>query len=990
MSAVIQRSFSAGEISPELYARCDTAKYAYGARTMRNTWTKKSGGSQNRPGTSFVCETLFSANTCRFMPFIFSNDQAYVIELGNGYFRVYQDGLPLINYAGTAAFNILGISNANPCVVSVANASNIPTVGGGFPFPEVYFQNAQGLTELNGRAFFATNLNFGLNTFQITDSVGNPIDSSAMGTWTKGGTCFPTVGGTLPYAAAELPALQFAQSADVITITHPNHPVYELTRTSSGGQTFFAAGIATIGGEVSLSTLTGVTFTPGASGSFPYRYCLTGILEDGSETTPLILNGTTYNITGVTKANPCVITVPSTTGLIGGDQIYITGLAGMTQLNGRYFRISALTSTTITIQVDSRNFGTLTSGGIVQLASIYQAACAVPTQTAPNIIAIPFIPSVPFSGGRPSEFNVYIDTNGLFAYLGTTGLNNFHDTGIQWDLTINPPEAVAFLDHNPADDSAPPDLQSVPSCVSYVQQRLAFANFTDNSERVVASQIGRYGNFTHENPIVESDVVDFTIAGNRVAAVRFIFQLLDMVIFTQTGEFSASGNGGEVTPTQINLKKHSGNGCSNIAPIVINNTALYVQARGNVVRDFVWNWQVNGYSGEDLTTASYHLLEGHTIVDWAYQQTPNSIVWAVRDDGIVLGLTYMKEQQIVSWHHHDFQGGFCENVVSVPEGNEDAVYFVVRRTINGVTKRYVERLNTRLVDPYNIDDLTDAIFMDSAVTFDGRNSTSTTVAMTGSAWTYQDTVTLTASAATFDATFLGQEIHINVIDSNPTSPTYRRTLETVRFTINAVTSSTVVTGRPNKTVPLDMQGVAFTTWSRATKTVSGLNHLNGISVSVLGDGFVVANPNRGGLSPVTVAGGRITLNSCYAVIHAGIPYVADLETLDIDSPNGESIADAQKITSSVTLFLEKTRGAFVGPKKPSTDSPDNTNGLIELKPRKYEGYDDQSKLKTGKYDLQLLSNWNSNGRVFIRQSDPLPISVLAILEAGEYPFRGGV
>ena len=150
---------------------------------------------------------------------------------------------------------------------------------------------------------------------------------------------------------------------------------------------------------------------------------------------------------------------------------------------------------------------------------------------------------------------------------------------------------------------------------------------------------------------------------------------------------------------------------------------LFVQARGSIVRDFAFDFLVNGYRGSDLTIFSSHLVEGYTIADWAYAQTPNSIVWMARSDGTLLGLTYIKEQQILGWHRHDFAGA-VENVCVVPEGNEDVLYLVINRTIDGDTVRYIERMNTRTISPTEsfagTPGIVDFLGMDCALIYDGR------------------------------------------------------------------------------------------------------------------------------------------------------------------------------------------------------------------------------------------------------------------------------
>lgn len=1001
MPSVIQRSLSAGELSPELYARVDTAKYMSGLRTMRNAWTKKSGGSQNRPGTTFNAESLNSANKCRLIPFVFSQEQAYLLEFSNGYFRAYQSGQVLLNYPGATSLQITGITNANPCIVTVNNSALIPETGEGFPFPEIYIQGAVGMTELNGRCFLATNISG--NSFEITDINNNPIDSTSYGTYNSGGQVNPTSSGLLPYGTSNLSNIKFSQSGDVLTLTCTGYPVYQITRGSTGSGTTLAIGftvaIANLGGEVA-NCVVGAQLSSVNAGDDTWRYCVTGVLENGEETTPLIVKqSANWTITGITKANPCVITITSsgTPVLYNGDQIYLAGIVGMTQLNGGYFNIASISGTTITIDVDATGYTAYSSGGEVMRASMASPEATTPTAANPNVIDGLYQPSNPFAafaGGRITAWNIYVQANGIYAYLGTTSLYFFEDTGLEWDASIEPPVCNVFIDHNSLQIGSPPDIESVPSSCSYVQQRLCFANFSDNTQRVVGSQIGRYNCYNQGTPILDSDVVDFTIAGNKVGNVKFILELLDMIILTDASEFAALGDGSEVTPSDIGVKRMSNNGCSDLFPIVINNTAIYVQERGNVVRDFAWDWRVNGYTGVDLTPYAYHLFEGHTIVDWAYQQTPNSIVWAVRDDGQLLALTYVKEQEILAWHHHDFQGGTVENVCSIPEVNngisEDAVYVVVNRTIQGVTKRYIERFNTRLVDADDDNDIIDAIFMDASLTYDGRNTNSgLKVTLTSSGtWTYNDTLTLTASSSLFTVSMVGDEIQLFATDTTVGSATYG-TKVVIRFTIQAYSSGTVVTGRPNRTVNACFQSVAISDWAHAVDEVSGLNHLNGQTVSVFADGYVVASPNNPQFTnTITVSDGKITLPKCYGVIHVGLPFISDIETLDIDTPQGETIADRNKLTTGVTMFLDKTRGGFVGPKPPSSTAASVVDGLIEFKPRRLEPYDDPVNLKTGKYNLNIEPQWNSKGRVFIRQVDPLPISVLAIEASGDYPFRG--
>lgn len=592
--------------------------------------------------------------------------------------------------------------------------------------------------------------------------------------------------------------------------------------------------------------------------------------------------------------------------------------------------------------------------------SAINGGLATPTPSGPTTISGWSTPT----GTR--EFNVYKNLNDIYGFLGIAGSNSFEDIGVTPDITDTPPDS-----RNPFSGSS-----NWPATAAYIQQRLFFANTTSNTEKIWGSRIGFFHNFTISTPIQADDSVTFTMASRYVNKVNHILDLRGMVVLTDSGEFSIRGDAsGVITPADINTQPHGYSGSSPLAPLLIGSTALFVQARGSIVRDLFFDFSSDGYVGKDLTIFSSHLIDDFDIVDWAYQQIPHSIVWAVRDDGTMIGLTYVREHDLWGWHRHDTDG-VIENVATVPEGGEDALYMVVKRTINGSDVRYVERMHTRLLV-----DIVDSVFVDCSLTYDGTNSSATTMTLSGGTnWTYDETLTLTASASYFASTDVGKAIHITGTDG-----------AVIRCEIVGFTNDTVVTVQPHMTVPVAMRSTAFTTWSLAINTVTGLWHLEGENVSVFADGFVVASPNNASISTLTVANGSITLNDNYAVIHVGLPYLSDIETLDIDTAQGETLVDKFKNISQVSMHVEESRGMWLGAEPPTDDDSDPLEGLTEIKIRNTEAYDEPVDLATGVVGVNIRPEWNSNGRVFIRQVDPVPMSILAIAPAGLLPFqtRGG-
>lgn len=856
MATLSQRSFSGGEIAPALYARVDTAKYAYGLRTCRNAYVMKHGGAANRPGTEFVGEIADPTEKGRLIPFIFNSDQTYDLEFSGGFMRVIKDG----EYITDDTEVIVDATNTNPVVIELDS-------GTGYDTREVYIDGIVGMTELNGRYF---RLEEGIDSdhFELYHLDGTAVDGTGFGVWSSGGTVERFLRVTIPYTEADLPDLQFVQSADILMLAHPSYAPRQIARAS----------------ETSWSIAT-MTFQPS-------------------------------------------ISAPT--------NVAVSGTAGTTAR----WRVTAVKAETFE----------------ESYASSIVGANSEPTTGAPRTISWTAV-----SGA--AEYNVYREQNGIFGFIGIAGSNSFVDTGYEIDTKDTPPQARTIFN----------STNNYPSTIGFFQQSLMFANTNTTPEQVWKSKTGQFKNFTISVPLQDDDSVTFTIAGRQVNPVKHLVDLKKLVLLTSAGEWVINGDAnGAVVPGEINPEQHSYYGSSEIRPIVIGGTALYVQARGSIVRDLGFSFQDDGYTGNDLTIFSNHLFENHTIVDWDFQQNPHSIVWAVRDDGVLLGLTYLRDHQILAWHRHDTDG-FVENVSVIPEGVEDSVYIIVRRVINGKTVRYVERMKTRVVD-----DIVDSVFLDSSITVDGRNDDdSHTMTLSGGTnWTHEETLTLTSSESYFAATDVGNQMQLTGSDGT-----------LIRFSIDAYTSATVVTGKAHKIVPAGMRSAAISTWTKAVSEVTGLWHLEGKDVAIFADGFVVANPNNDSYDVVTVEDGSITLDKPYGVIHVGLPYTTDIETLDIDTPDGETLVDKKKHISKVTLSVEKSRGIWVGARPPTDDTVDPLEGLNEIKVRNNEGYDSPVDLKTEAIEVNIKAEWNSNGRVFIRQVDPLPLSVLAVSPAGLIPMR---
>lgn len=587
----------------------------------------------------------------------------------------------------------------------------------------------------------------------------------------------------------------------------------------------------------------------------------------------------------------------------------------------------------------------------------------------------------PIGQARPAEtgsvkgYNIYKQYQGSLFFLAFSSTNSFIDEGL---ITPNPSDdspPERRLEFTPAIGNFP-----FPAKVGVFQQKTLLGNFSFNIQAIYAAKSGFTRNFTKRFPAAADDSILFQLRGKQISGVRHFADIGELIVFADSGEWVVEGDvNGAITPSATFPKQYGYNGANaDIQPVIVGSKAVYVQAQGSIVRALGFEsigGGRNGFLDEDLTAFAEHLFQGFSIVSMSYQKTPDSILWCVRNDGVMVGLTYIRDQQIMAWHHHD-SDGVIEQVCCIPEGNVHAVYIIVKRIINGAEVRYIERFVDR-----EFEDIADAVFMDASLTFDGRNGSAQKMTLTGgTAWDDTETLTLTTDVVFFSALEIGNEIWLEGDDD-----------VTYRLRITGCSSDLIVSVVPVQEIPAGsgLRGMPTDVWARAVNTISGLDHLEGKDVAVFAFGNVVASPNNSDYPKLTVIGGQIVMDTCFPVVHVGLPYISDIETLDIDSTNSETLINKQKLITGVTMDVQDTRGVFAGPKPPKDDSVDPLERLLEVKIREDEDYGEPNELANGTMEINIDSEWNSNGRVFIRQVDPLPMTILSIAPSGLIPFTQG-
>lgn len=507
--------------------------------------------------------------------------------------------------------------------------------------------------------------------------------------------------------------------------------------------------------------------------------------------------------------------------------------------------------------VTAAGLGTFEESLISNVAA--DSTTVAPTAAAPNVLTWD-APTDPVE-----ENYVYKDVgeNGVFGFIGTAkGAEEFRDTGLVPDYNITPP-----LDRTPFVSA-----DTRPHVATHYQQRRFYGGSNANPDGIEGSRIGFVNNFGISSPLQDDDALSFRMVGKQQHAIRHMIGLKQLLVCTAGGVWSVGAPKVPLTPSNIPADQETYAGvAADVPPVVVGNSLIYVQASNSLVRDVRFDQEVEGLNGRDLTVFASHLVDNHTITCMDYAEAPHSIVWCVRDDGALLGLTYVRELDVYGWHRHETKDADIEQVCTVPEADGDAVYIVVHRNVNGAGVRYIERLEKREIDPDNFTD--EVFFVDSGLSYSG------------------------APASVF----------------------------------------------------------------------SGLDHLEGEDVVAVGDGDVVLNADGTAPLTFTVTGGAVTLPASFTDVHIGLQITADFESLNLDV-QGSAIRDKKKRVGSVTLIVDRSSRVFYS-------GPDTSN-LI-----RYElaGGEIAADEHTGHVEVSLGTTWNEHGRVFVRQSDPLPLTILGIL-----------
>jgi hypothetical protein len=811
-------------------------------------------------------------------------------------------------------------------------------------------------------------------TFSVVQSYGLLFGGGKLNVLKDGG--FITTGVlplTIPYADDELFDIKYAQSADVLYLVHPDYAPRKLSRTDHDQ---WEIEVIVFTGGPWGDNFPGITVKPSAR----LGTGVTIIADEDAFYSEMV--GTYFRIG---YPNPLDITqVEWTKGTIASyvsaTQITVNlddhvGYDYVVNHNfdfGLYRWIDASTGSG-SVDTTSEDGAEFTTTGAADnailkqtltIAADMQYACGMLIHTITGVSANLAVSVAPAAGGS-ANFNTagYKEFTGIVPTAGAT------EVVLQLNFTTGAGGGtcdVEFIYFTPdvlhstsfwrvAAWNTNEDV-GYPTTVLFFEQRLVFGGPPGEPQTNWHSKAGDFENFDWNTPIQEDDSFKYTIASQFVNAIQWQAALREMVIGTSGLEWLVSSGGeGALTPTTINAKPQSNYGSANILMIIIDDGIVFIPRGNKSVRNLKYSFEVAGYQSGDLSGVSEHLFEKKRVVDWGFARLPDSIIWCVLDDGTLLGMTYNPEFGVNGWHRHTTDG-FYRSVCVVNNDNTDDVYFVIEREIGGSVVRYVERLMPRISNK----SMYDYFFVDS-----GLKSGYDIV----DAWieTSSGNEDVRVVIRNFDGLGTNDKIKINGVlgmtelNGNTYWVYEIATLGNGEDEFVLLNSSGgYPADRVDGTDYKDYIDGGYA-WKYAT-TFSGLSHLEGETVNILADGSVVP--------PQVVSSGSVTLPTEAAAVVVGLPYTSDLKTLSPNLETSEGTAQGQEKTiSEVTLRLEDTRGVWVG---------SDEDHLDELQLRTPEDEGDPIALFTGDKEISIEDGYDE-GVVLIRNSDPIPVTVLAVI-----------
>lgn len=677
-------AFNAGEFSPRMVARVNFEAYDNAASLMENLILMPQGGFQRRPGSRYVAEVKNSAaNGVALYPFEFSTEQAYVIEAGDRYFRFFR------NQAQLVATNIGAAITNGDFTVGITGWTD-QSAGTG----AISHNASAGRLSLDGGG--AGNEAIAEQTVTTTTTgVAHVLKFAAYGI--PGETLIVRVGSTSG-ASDYLADLELTEGYHTVTFTPAASPFYL--------QFEFATDHGMELDNISLIDNTAVELET------PYN----------TQLSSLVLFETKY----AQSADVMYFTHPS----YWPHRLLRRGATDWSLVRVDYrdgpYVSDNISATTLTLSG--------TSGDVTVTAS---ATVGINGGLGWLTTDIGRVIRWKDPAGNWTWLRIYAWTSSTVVSAAVLGANASATTATtNWTI------------------GRYSNTNGHPGAVGLFEERLFFAGSNRAPQRFDGSVTADFHRFSPSDPdgtVVDDNALSYTIASEQVNRIRWIAATSRLILGTTGGEFVISSSGAALTPSDLSVRQNTANGVANVAPLKINNRVLFVQRAGRKLRDFRFDFNQDSYIATDATILADHVTASG-IKQMAYQQEPDSLAWVLRNDGQVATMVYEPGQQVIGWSRQVFGGSFgsgaavCESVASIPgrdaagqvfpSDDRDEVWVIVKRTIDGNTRRYVEVIERAYEGPrleaYTTTtawraavraDQKDAFYVDSGLTYDGVATT---------------------------------------------------------------------------------------------------------------------------------------------------------------------------------------------------------------------------------------------------------------------------
>lgn len=671
----IQTNFTSGEVSQLIRGRVDITRYFNGCERLENFIVRPQGGIMRRSGTRFVREVKTSSKLTILVRFEFSSIQAYMLEFGENYIRIYKNG---------------GI------VLSGGNPVEIVTTYTESELRDLYFTQSADilfichplhkpakLSRSSDTAWTLTDMTFldgpyldqdiSDTTLSLTSVVNSATLKSTASDFVVG-----DVGDYVEYTHNGVTALGLITayvSATQVTITPQENVIDSFTIDSQAVITYAAA-----------------------SGAFPNRL-RSSVLIWSSETENAFIevNGV-WRLTGANIAQHETVT-PAYGNTYSADLITVTSTPTVVVTTG------VLTfsnhSVTATLNATNNTFASTDVGRPVRMDfSGQQVWAKITGYTSAKLVAVSLGRMMPLDPKHPDSFLDSAKTDKW--RFGAWYSNNY------------------------------------PSVVTFHQERLTFSATTLQPQTVWMSVAGDYFNMAPtdtESKVLDDSAITYTIASGKVNVIKWMVTGPVLLIGTIGAEWQvkASSITEALTPTNINVSEQTAFGSANVKPERIGSSTLFIQRSGQKLRELSYNFELDSFVAKDMSVLSEHILRNQiSAVQSAYQQEPNSIFWMATTNGALVGMTLEKDQEVVAWHNHFIGGSYSggipvvESVATVPSATgANVTYIIVKRTINGATKRYVEYIEADFW-PTSPQDKASMFFIDSGLSYSGAATNTVT------------------------------------------------------------------------------------------------------------------------------------------------------------------------------------------------------------------------------------------------------------------------